>query len=94
MCYQLPAAIMKNGKPIKGGKDINPRDHRFASSLYPKKSRAATPPPFDLEDISQPPPELAEPGSREQPDATAPPGPGTGALSPHRTAVWETYSSS
>jgi CHAT domain/Astacin (Peptidase family M12A) len=82
MCYQLPAAIMKNGKPIKGGKDINPRDHRFASSLYPKKSRAATPPPFDLEDISQPPPESAEPGSREQPDATAPPGPGTGALSP------------
>ena len=82
MCYQLPAAIMKNGKPIKGGKDINPRDHAFAASLYPKKSRTATPPPFDLEDISQPAPESAEPGSREQPDATTPPGPGTGALSP------------
>ena len=39
MCYQLPAEIMKNGKPIKGGKDINPRDHAFAASLYPKKSR-------------------------------------------------------
>ncbi|MGY3621924.1 CHAT domain-containing protein [Bradyrhizobium sp. USDA 10063] len=85
MCYQLPAAIMKNGKPIKGGKDINLRDHAFAASLYPKKSRTATPPPFDIEDISQPPPESAEPGSREQPDATTPPGPGTGAPSsaPH-----------
>ena len=82
MCYQLPAAIMKNGKPIKGGKDINPTDHAFAASLYPKKSRAATPPPFDLEDISQAPPESAEPGSRGQPDATTPPGPATGALSP------------
>jgi hypothetical protein len=81
MCYQLPAAIMKNGKPIKGGKDINPRDHGFAASLYPKKSRA-TPPPLDIERISQPPPELAEPGSHGQPDATTPPGPGTGALSP------------
>ena len=79
MCYQLPAVIMKNGKPIKGGKDINPRDHAFAASLYPKKSRTATPPPFDLKDISQPP---AEPGSRELPDAATPPGPGTGAPSP------------
>ena len=64
MCYQLPAAIMKNGKPIKGGKDINPRDHAFAASLYPKKSRSATPPPFNIEDISEPPPGSAEPGSR------------------------------
>jgi hypothetical protein len=82
MCYQLPAAIMKNGKPIKGGNDINPRDHAFAASLYPKKSRAATPPPFDLNDFPQPPPESAEPGSREQPDAVTAPGPGAGAPSP------------
>jgi hypothetical protein len=82
MCYQLPGEIMKDGKPVKGGKDINPRDHAFAASIYPKKSRAAKPPPFDLKDIPQPPPESAEPGSREQPDATAPPGPGTAALSP------------
>ena len=82
MCYQLPAAIMKNGKAIKGGKDINPTDHAFAASIYPKKSRAATPPPFDLEDIAQASPESAQPGSREQPDATTPPRPATGALSP------------
>jgi hypothetical protein len=82
MCYQLPGEIMKNGKPIKGGKDINPTDHAFAASLYPRKSRAATPPPFDIADIPEPPPGPAEPGSREQPDATPPPGPGTGALSP------------
>ncbi|MGY8684736.1 CHAT domain-containing protein [Bradyrhizobium sp. UFLA05-153] len=82
MCYQLPAAIMKNGKPIKGGKDINPTDHAFAASLYPKKSRTATPLPFDIEDITQPPAESAEPGSRERPEATTPPGPGTGAPSP------------
>ncbi len=36
MCYQLPGSIMKNGKPIKGGLDINPRDFAFAASLYPK----------------------------------------------------------
>ena len=36
MCYQLPGSIMKNGKPIKGGVDINPRDFAFAASLYPK----------------------------------------------------------
>lgn len=81
MCYQLPADIMKNGKPIKGGKDINPRDHAFAASLYPKKSRTATPPPLDIEGISQPAPGPAEPEPAEQPDAT-PPGPGTGTLSP------------
>lgn len=36
MCYQLPGKIMKDGKPIKGGKDINPKDFAFAASLYPK----------------------------------------------------------
>jgi hypothetical protein len=36
MCYQLPAAIMKDGKAVKGGTDINPRDAAFAASLYPK----------------------------------------------------------
>lgn len=80
MCYQLPAAIMKNGKPIKGGKDINPRDYAFAASLYPKKGRAAKPPPLDFEDISQPAPEPAESESRERLDAAIPQGLGTGAL--------------
>ena len=82
MCYQLPADIMKNGKPIQGGKDINPRDHAFAASLYPKKSRPATPPPFVLEDIAQPEPESAEPGSDGAAGAATPPAPGTAALSP------------
>ena len=36
MCYHLPAAIMKDGRAVKGGKDINPRDREFAASLYPK----------------------------------------------------------
>ena len=35
MCYQLPAAIMKDGKPVEGGKDINAKDFAFAASLYP-----------------------------------------------------------
>lgn len=78
MCYQLPAVIMKNGKPIKGGKDINPRDHAFAASLYPKKSRTAKPPPLDFDDVSQPPPGSVESASPEQPDATTAPGSGTG----------------
>lgn len=82
MCYQLPGEIMKNGKPIKGGKDINPRDHAFAASLYPKKSRAAIPPPLDVEGISQLPPEPAEPGSLGPPETATPPGPGTAAPSP------------
>jgi hypothetical protein len=37
MCYQLPGEIMKNGKPIPGGRDIDKRDFTFASSCYPKK---------------------------------------------------------
>jgi CHAT domain len=39
MCYQLPGSIMKNGKPVKGGIDINPNDFAFAKSLYPKPER-------------------------------------------------------
>jgi Astacin (Peptidase family M12A) len=37
MCYQLPAEIMKTKKPIRGGLDINPKDFKFAGSVYPKK---------------------------------------------------------
>jgi hypothetical protein len=40
MCYQLPAAIMKNGKGIPGGRDINRKDFAFAASLYPKRVSA------------------------------------------------------
>ena len=37
MCYHLPGAIMKNGKAIAGGRDINRRDFAFAASVYPKQ---------------------------------------------------------
>ncbi|MEK6334698.1 MAG: CHAT domain-containing protein [Acidobacteriota bacterium] len=36
MCYHLPGKIMKNGKAIKGGIDINPNDFAFAELIYPK----------------------------------------------------------
>lgn len=37
MCYEIPAEITKNGKPIIGGVDINERDYAFAAKIYPKK---------------------------------------------------------
>lgn len=37
MCYQIPGAITKNGKPIIGGLDINATDFEFAASVYPKR---------------------------------------------------------
>jgi hypothetical protein len=40
MCYQLPAAITKDNKPISGGVDINATDCRFAGTIYPKAGRA------------------------------------------------------
>lgn len=36
MCYQLPASITKDGKPILGGVDINATDARFAGLIYPR----------------------------------------------------------
>lgn len=36
MCYQLPASITKNGKPIRGGDDINELDAKFIATIYPK----------------------------------------------------------
>jgi hypothetical protein len=40
MCYQLPGLIMKDGKDVPGGLDINARDAAFAARLYPKPDRA------------------------------------------------------
>jgi hypothetical protein len=40
MCYQIPAAITKDGRAIPGGRDINERDYAFAGSLYPKRVAA------------------------------------------------------
>jgi hypothetical protein len=42
MAYQLPGAIMRDGRPIAGGNDINPSDHAFAAKIYPL---ADVPPP-------------------------------------------------
>jgi Astacin (Peptidase family M12A) len=36
MCYQLPGIIMKDGKPVAGGLDIDASDFAFAASIYPK----------------------------------------------------------
>ena len=40
MCYQLPATITKDGKPITGGTDINATDFAFAGKIYPKPGGA------------------------------------------------------
>ena len=39
MCYDLPGSIMKDGKPIIGGDDINANDFAFAAKIYPKKKK-------------------------------------------------------
>jgi hypothetical protein len=36
MCYQLPGTIMKDGKPVLGGTDIDASDYAFMSTIYPK----------------------------------------------------------
>ena len=37
MCYQIPGAITRDGRPIPGGLDIDESDHRFAARIYPKR---------------------------------------------------------
>src|SRR5205823_8542296 len=37
MCYEIPGAITKDGKPIVGGTDIDRLDYQFARHLYPKR---------------------------------------------------------
>src|SRR5687768_9843012 len=44
MCYQLPAEIMKDRKPVPGGDDINAKDFAFAKSIYPKPQRQTSEP--------------------------------------------------
>lgn len=39
MCYQIPAAITKDGKAIPGGTDISSKDFEFAATIYPKTRR-------------------------------------------------------
>ena len=40
MCYQLPGTITKDGRPIRGGTDINATDRAFAGLIYPKVQAA------------------------------------------------------
>ncbi len=42
MCYQLPASITTDGRPIRGGTDINSTDYGFAGRIYPKSTAAAS----------------------------------------------------
>jgi hypothetical protein len=45
MCYQLPGSITKDGKPIKGGDDINAIDASFIATIYPKTGPVTPPTP-------------------------------------------------
>ena len=54
MCYQLPGEIMKDGKPVPGGVDINSNDFAFAKKLYPKSKRRESEPP-KVVDTPEPP---------------------------------------
>lgn len=49
MCYQLPGSITKDGKPIKGGDDINANDAAFIGTIYPK----AVAPPVILPPVGE-----------------------------------------
>ena len=40
MCYQLPAEITRDGRPIVGGLDINATDKSFGKRIYPPASAA------------------------------------------------------
>ena len=40
MCYQLPASITRDGRPILGGTDINRTDGDFARRIYPRPGRS------------------------------------------------------
>jgi hypothetical protein len=41
MCYQLPASIMRDNKPILGGNRINATDYKFAATIYPLPAKPA-----------------------------------------------------
>jgi hypothetical protein len=41
MCYHLPAEITRDGRPIRGGRDINQSDYSFCGRMYPRAGREA-----------------------------------------------------
>jgi hypothetical protein len=51
MCYQLPAEITKDHKPIMGGNDINASDLAFAGDIYPGTVQPPPPPPPPTGDV-------------------------------------------
>jgi hypothetical protein len=42
MCYQIPGAITRDGKPIIGGADIDSSDYQFAGKLYPRPGQKSS----------------------------------------------------
>jgi hypothetical protein len=50
MCYQLPGSITKDGKPIRGGVDINATDFAFIGKIYPKPKAAPQASAFGYQD--------------------------------------------
>ncbi len=45
MCYQLPGEITVDGRPIRGGVDINALDYEFCGKIYPLQSAPPQPGP-------------------------------------------------
>ncbi|MCZ6859596.1 MAG: hypothetical protein O7I42_04855 [Alphaproteobacteria bacterium] len=58
MCYQIPGANTKDGRPILGGIDIGPQDAAFVAQIYPIPEKST-----DLQLVRSrlpPPPTLAK----------------------------------
>jgi hypothetical protein len=45
MAYQLPGEIMRDGRPIAGGGNINASDYAFCGKIYPLADQPPPPPP-------------------------------------------------
>ncbi len=64
MCYEIPGEITKDGKPIRGGSNINENDYEFAGKVYPKPKTprpAARQTPEPAPTPPAPPAKLVEP---------------------------------
>lgn len=53
MCYQLPGAITKDGRPILGGMDLNWVDRAFARRIYPRYRRGLLSDAEALQDVAR-----------------------------------------
>lgn len=52
MCYQLPGACTKTGKPVAGGADITANDFAWMATLYPKPDTPVPPPGSETVSLS------------------------------------------